>query len=100
MMGAKRSQFAPIKIVCTPETKIYLRQLLSCFYIYLEPEEVYALNEAKQDMDSTVIGEILEHTLIDIAHRNNCSEDIIQKWRVRSLVLPIIILCEKNVLTS
>ncbi|OUO26903.1 hypothetical protein [Flavonifractor sp. An306] len=46
---------------------------------YLEPEEVYALNEAKQDMDSTVIGEILEHTLIDIAHRNNCSEDIIQK---------------------
>ncbi|HIZ56280.1 hypothetical protein [Flavonifractor sp. An306] len=54
----------------------------NCFHVsiyYLEPEEVCALNEAKQDMDSTVIEEILEHSLMDIAHRNNCSKDIIQK---------------------
>ena len=46
---------------------------------YLEPEEVRVLEEAEPNEDSTIIWRMLKHTLIDIAHRNNCSDDIIQK---------------------
>lgn len=46
---------------------------------YLEQGQIDAIGEATRDTESKVIAGILLDSLLDIAHRNNCSADVIEK---------------------
>ena len=46
---------------------------------YLEPEEIIAIEEADENIEASVMWEILRNTLLDIARRNHRPTDITEK---------------------
>ena len=46
---------------------------------YLEQEEIIAVEEADKDTEPMRVGKILRNALLDIAQRNQCAEDVVEK---------------------
>ncbi len=59
------------KYICDPKFHISI--------YYLEQTEIDLIEEADKDTEPMVISEILRTALLDIARRNECSEDVIKK---------------------
>jgi len=59
------------KYICDRKFKISI--------YYLEQGQIDAIGEATKDTEPMVIAEILRDSLLDIAQRNHCSEDVTKK---------------------
>ena len=61
------------------EEKYICDRSLKISIYYLEQVQIDAIEEATQDTEPLVIAGILLDSLLDIAQRNNCSEDVTKK---------------------